>query len=52
MEVNYMVDFKNAIREYYEREIKIINSMDLDEISIEQLVKELRNNAEESNNGL
>ncbi len=29
-----MVDFKDAIREYYEREINIINSMDLDEINI------------------
>lgn len=27
------VDFKNAIKEYYEREIKIINNLNLDEIN-------------------
>ena len=29
-----MVDFRDAIREYYEREMEIINSMDLDEINL------------------
>ncbi|MBO4601356.1 MAG: SIS domain-containing protein [Bacilli bacterium] len=27
------VDFKNAIKEYYEREIRVINNLDLDEIN-------------------
>ena len=29
-----MVDFRDAIREYYEREMEIINSMDFDEINL------------------